>query len=501
MKNVGITENVFKESMDLDWPTKEELVTIKNSSKCKNITNLKITNGIKYIGAGAFVNSSITKITIPESLKYLGANAFANSNITEVEYNAINCKTEKLYGSMYPAFAYDNLNKITIGDKVKVIPECLFGVDQSQNTVSSITIPESVEEIQAYAFYNLSSLTTINFSKNLKCVGKNAFKGTRINTINFNGNFEDYRNIYIVSGNTEITTLTPNYSEEIKMYTTAVDGINWTYSIKDGYIENLYTADSNITGTLNIPSVIDGKQVKSIGKDRNVQIISNATSKANITEIIIPEGIETINDYAFYNLTSLTCTLKLPNTLKNIKQAAFYKSSFTGNLVIPNSVEYIEDFAFSGSASGTGSPKYTSVILGNSVKKIGAWAFQYVPAKNQLVLPEGLEEIGDGAFNQCSSFTNTELIIPSTVKILGGNLGVLENTNYSSHLFYNFSVSCTSYKVASGSSYFKSVDGVLYNKSGTRLIAIPYNKTFTNNTFYAKITSFAIYFCKPRSYL
>ena len=77
-----------------------------------------------------------------------------------------------------------------------------------------------------------------------------------------------------------------------------------------------------------------------------------------------------------------------------------------------------------------------------------------------------------------SGLTNKQLIIPSTVKTIGGDYNVEENTGYGGHVFYDMgkNESFVSIDVADGNEYFTSVDGVLYDKDITRLIGYPRGK-------------------------
>ena len=71
---------------------------------------------------------------------------------------------------------------------------------------------------------------------------------------------------------------------------------------------------------------------------------------------------------AFHGQTSLT-SIVIPNSVKRIGSSAFGECSGLVSLVIPESVTEINESAFSGCSS------LVSVVIPDSVKKIGDFAF------------------------------------------------------------------------------------------------------------------------------
>ena len=98
-----------------------------------------------------------------------------------------------------------------------------------------------------------------------------------------------------------------------------------------------------------------------------------------------------------------------------IGKEAFYDCyQLTGDLVIPNSVIAIEDGAFSGCDGFSG-----TLTIGNSVIYLGEYAFEFCYGfTGGLTIPNTVTSIGDYAFNSCRSFTG-DLIIPNSVDYIG----------------------------------------------------------------------------------
>ncbi len=131
------------------------------------------------------------------------------------------------------------------------------------------------------------------------------------------------------------------------------------YTTNDGVITITgYDGDSEggtVTGTVTVPSTIDGLPVTSIG-DRS--FIDNSTltnitlpnSLTNIgdgafhfctslTNIVVPNGVTKIGRNAFFNCSSLSCAT-LPDTVLSIGEQAFFPCFSLTNVTIPNNLRY-----------------------------------------------------------------------------------------------------------------------------------------------------------------
>lgn len=250
-------------------------------------------------------------------------------------------------------------------------------------------------------------------------------------------------------------------------------------------------ADSGLTGDVIIPENVR-------------EIYAYAFMNTDITGLTLNDNIERLCSYAFSDCTSLRGEIEFPDTLYYMGMCVFYEcSSVTGGITIPGSIEVIGDGAFfncSGldgelileegvkeigtlafGADGTKKINFTSVELPSTLKKIGPYAFQYCTGIKTISLPEGLEIISDGAFDHMSGLEDEKMIIPSTVHTIGGDYGVYENTGYGGHVFYDMgkNETFTEFEVAKGNEYFKAVDGVLYSKDMTRMLAYPRGKRDT----------------------
>lgn len=117
--------------------------------------HVNLPSSLKKIGDEAFYYSAIEEITIPENVEYIGKSAFVSCNkLKTIYYNAIDASksefttTEGNVGYCDFPFGGEGSNtfqveNIIIGDKVKVLPGCLF----RKTAITTVTIPSNVERI------------------------------------------------------------------------------------------------------------------------------------------------------------------------------------------------------------------------------------------------------------------------------------------------------------------------------------------------------------------
>lgn len=133
--------------------------------------------------------------------------------------------------------------------------------------------------------------------------------------------------------------------------------------------------------------------------------------------------------------SSYITKLVLPNTLKVIKERAFYKAKIS-ELIIPESVENVGDYAFYDSwVKNIYMPKLKSVnsytfydcegiemaYFGDSLTNIGDYAFYRCSNLKEVCIGECIEEIGKASFNVCESLevVNGGTCLPKSLKKIG----------------------------------------------------------------------------------
>ena len=129
-------------------------------------------------------------------------------------------------------------------------------------------------------------------------------------------------------------------------------------------------------------------------------------SKSSIQSLVIPEGITTIEDYAFAQCVQMT-TLSLPSTLEEIGTGAFIQCGIT-TLTIPTTEKLtkIGDRAFEKCNN------LETVTIPGNIKTVGMAAFFGCAGLKEIVLSEGVVTVEKLGFQGCSSLE--KITLPST---------------------------------------------------------------------------------------
>ncbi|HBK02761.1 MAG TPA: hypothetical protein DDY77_07020, partial [Clostridiales bacterium] len=220
---------------------------------------------------------------------------------------------------------------------------------------------------------------------------------------------------------------------------------NSAFSGCTGLINVYYAGDvaswCGISGLVNIMSssrtlFIGGKKLEGdLVIPNGVKSISDNAfwNCAGLTSITIHDGVESIGDWAFWNCTGLA-SVTIGNGVKRIGDWAFYGCTGLISVAIGNNVASIGDYAFwncaeltsviipdsvaiIGNSAFNGCTGLISATIGNSVTSIGGSAFLNCERLTSVTIPDNVESIGDSAFNGCTGLTS--MIIGSSVASIG----------------------------------------------------------------------------------
>ena len=166
-------------------------------------------------------------------------------------------------------------------------------------------------------------------------------------------------------------------------------------------------------------------------------------------------GLSAIENETFKDCNNLH-TIKLPDNITSIGDRAFEFCHNLRELSIPNSVSYIGEKAFSNCQN------IKEIKIPSGVTKIEKETFLGCASMKSVTLPDGITHIGWGAFDACMKLESIE--IPYSV-----------NTIEEAAFLRCYSL--LNIKVAPENSVYASIDGVLYTKDLTKLVAYPAGKT------------------------
>lgn len=200
------------------------------------------------------------------------------------------------------------------------------------------------------------------------------------------------------------------------------------------------------------------KGVTSIGDE--------AFGASGLTSVVIPENVTSIGNFAFSCCNGLT-SVTIPKNVVSIGYEAFSHCINLDSVTIAKGVTSIGNSAFYDCRS------LTSVTIPSSVTSIGDDAF-CGDALTSVTIPVGVTSIGKGAFFACGS--PTSVLIPSSVTSIGARaFGACTELN---NIFVN-----------EGNTAYTSLNGVLFNKNRTALIAYPAGRKSTAYNIPSSVTS------------
>lgn len=258
---------------------------------------LIIGEGVTSIGQNAFgMCDSLTSVIIPEGVTSICEEAF------------IDCF---------------NLQSVTLPSTLLSIGDFAFYYCES---LQSITIPEGVTSIGMSAFYGCNNLQSITLPSTLSSIGADAIPTPSSDYIEgadglwydkSTGNGYKVSNIPVGVA----ATYTPFKSETAGIYYKNDNFLSWKYLVSQGIVtetEVSKTAFSEYSATPDNP----------------------------IVKVVIPEGVTTIGQEAFYGCKSLEY-VEIPSSVRTICTKAFSGCISMKDVVIPEGVSTVEDYAFS----------------------------------------------------------------------------------------------------------------------------------------------------------
>lgn len=436
---ISIGGKVFKNNTALHSITLPDTLTGIYQSAFEGTTDLDqviIPASVRVIDDYAFDGSGITKVTFAENseLSILGRYAFA--------------KTEKLAQITLPkgltkvkdyAFYNSAVKQVGFaeGTKLEEIGRYAF----AKSDITSFIVPDTVTNIDYYAFSDTLALTEINLGNGEKLsLQGNAFYNSGLTEVTIPAGV-DYIGELCFAGCENLTAI--HVSADNKKYSSDEN------ILYDKAQTKLITCPANKEGSYTIKSTVTSFAFAAFEKSKLSEITIPDDSKLstigyraffdceNLMTIHIPAGIRSIDRYAFAGCSSLQMVdISKESQMEGIYKSAFYNCDNLTGIAIPDGVMEIGEYAFSGCSNmaelkltetsnlmsiGDHAFEYSgvaSLIMPPNLVEIGTAAFRGAKL-DSLTMNDSIQEIGRNAFAECGLSKMTKLEFPTSVTFLG----------------------------------------------------------------------------------
>ena len=280
-------------------------------------------------------------------------------------------------------------------------------------SLQSIVIPDSVTSIGVQAFLRCNALKEVILPDGIKNIGDSVFVGCD------NLTYSQYdKGLYLGSAENKYLYLAKvalGDATGVTVHENCKIIGEFAFSKRDG------------SGLPSLTSVNLPDGLKVIG----TRAFSGCSA---LTSVNLPDGLEVIGDSAFYRCSALT-DMAIPDDIpdlgasvfegceklytedeygyyiasKNNKHAVFIKTNHSADVRIKDGCVAIGSYAFSDSW-------LRAVVLPDSLKSIGAYAFENCERLDNITIPSSVTSIGSGVFSGCKSLKSVTL--PDTLENL-----------------------------------------------------------------------------------
>ncbi len=443
---------------------------------CTKLTNISLPDGLKVIGKGAFQNCiSLQKIVIPETVTDIGSDAFKDcfdmvfidkrqvqqeSQTQEpTEQKQQNKSENETTAQHYTPSSKDVLTMegTEVSGLIRPVEHLVipYGVTAiwslalcENDCLKSVVIPPTVMCIRANTFQNCRNLETVTLPKTLREICTKAFAGC-----------VSLRNINI---NPETTVVDPD------AFLGCPSDILPEKLLRERESEFYFEGDT-------LAKCRTGNKKHIVLPEQTREISASAFFDVSdvIESVVIPEGVVTIRSTTFLDCRRLT-SVTLPESVRSIKSRAFANCVRLMNIRFPEKLVDVAPNAFDNCPLLKISKRIIR-IMQNPPACSTAMAFKNIPDETiiirnvilrggidvpheyqapqafaisdkafmffrftEVILPEGMEVIGDSAFAFCD--TMTKIVLPSTLKAIGTKAfsccSLLEKINFPESLEY-----------------------------------------------------------------
>lgn len=372
-------------------------------------------NNVNAIGALAFYGCGFKAVQIPRQLTSVA--------------------TGKINGVEYGPFAGGKLEIVSFGTLINTIPDNLCMNTTSLQKIELQSVKASLRTIGKNAFKGCTSVEEVTIPKGILTVSNSAFEGCSgltdvtiaAKTINAKA-FAECTNLKAVKMEEGVTTIQGMAFANTQISAVTIPStLTTTGTTKEGTIEKGPFAGTMIATvhgqTEDSTEAQEGATILPETKKIPDNLFLGCTS---IIDVQIPETVTEIGQKAFKDASSVENVTFAVNTetgkvkgVEKIGISAFDGCSSLQELVLPETVTEVLQGAF----ANEGALVKADMSRAASLKKWDKESFKGDTALAEVVLPTagGITAIPDGAFAGCTSLTGENLKIPKNIVTITAN--------------------------------------------------------------------------------
>ena len=451
---------------EVKLPDSIKVIAKSSFAYCGKLGKINFPEGLRYIGNGAFDHTAaLNTVELPESLRYIGSGAFDFSGLKGTLI--IPAGIENLQSYTF-AFCY-GLSVVKITDGTKYINSYALDLRDRLGGASHKTyyIPPSVE------YFNDTSLTCAEEHTIYGIKGSFASNASKIRSAwKFEEVAYDSKAVFDASGG----TVSKNSKELVKgqsfglLPTPKLAG--WTF--KGWYSDEKFMR----------------KVVSTTIVNKDSYTLYAKWEKAKKTELVY-QGEDSdfvIEDGVLKKYQGNEPVVIIPDTVKEIGYGAFKKNKTVLKVFMPDSVEKMENAVFNECEN------LMEIRFSHSLKEIPAHTCSGCLALEKVIIPEGVTNIGDGAFTSGDvPMSYSEIKFPKTLKSIEreafSNNDSVTEINLPDGLesigTYAFETNTSLVKVSFGDGITELSNGVFYRNYRLKEIILPYGLKSIGDSVFA----------------
>lgn len=372
-------------------------------------------NNVNAIGSLAFYGCGFKAVQIPRQLTSVA--------------------TGKIDGVEYGPFAGGKLETVSFGTLINTIPDNLCMNTTSLQKIELQSVKASLRTIGKNAFKGCTSVEEVTIPKGILTVSNSAFEGCSgltdvtiaAKTINAKA-FAECKNLKAVKMEEGVTTIQGMAFANTQISAVTIPSTLTTAgTTKEGTIEKGPFAGTMIATvhgqTEDSTEAQEGATILPETKKIPDNLFLGCTS---IIDVQIPETVTEIGQKSFKDASSVENVTFAVNTetgkvkgVEKIGISAFDGCSSLRELVLPETVTEVLQGAF----ANEGALVKADMSRAASLKKWEKESFKGDTALAEVVLPTagGITAIPDGAFAGCTSLTGENLKIPKNIVTITAN--------------------------------------------------------------------------------